>query len=144
MEIPLELIKIQDRYNKSNIEQQHKLNLDIFEKQATLTREIQEKQSILTKRITIITAVCSIIASIIGAIAGGLIVFWLNTPQQQNQTKTQIQLNQGTSVPKKDSGRLPETKIKSSAQEESSSTNVSSKKSPQPIAPPDRPKAGVR
>lgn len=112
MEIPVELIKIQDSLNKQNLERQHKFNLDIFEKQA-----------ILTKRITVITATCSIAASIIGAIVGGLIVFWLNIPQQQIPQKNQIQINQETSVPKKDQVRSHQTKTKTSVQGESSLKN---------------------
>ncbi|OGQ95851.1 MAG: hypothetical protein A2521_01720 [Deltaproteobacteria bacterium RIFOXYD12_FULL_57_12] len=88
MEIPLALIKIQETYNTNNLNKQYGFNLEIFVKQSELTREIQtkqedlareihEKQSKLTKRITIITAACSIIASIIGAIVGGLTVFWV-------------------------------------------------------------------
>jgi uncharacterized protein YdhG (YjbR/CyaY superfamily) len=107
-------VRVQNTYNKENLETQHKYNLEIFEKQANLTREMQHKQSILTKRSTVITAVCSIIASIIGAIVGGLIVFLLNKPHQQTQLKTQTQINQDTSVPKKDQSLSLETKTKQS------------------------------
>ena len=91
---------------------QHEFNLEIF-----------KKQSQLTIRMTIITAICTIVASIIGAIVGGLIVFWLNTPQQQVPQKTQTQINQDTSVSKKDQVRSRQIKTKTSAQGESSSKN---------------------
>jgi hypothetical protein len=130
MQEQLTPVRVQNEYNKKNLETQHKHNLEIFEKQAELTREMQDKQSILTKRSTVITAVCSIIASIIGAIVGGLIVFLLNKPHQQTQLKTQTQINQDTSVPKKDQSLYLETKTKQSEQGESSSKNVSSKSPP--------------
>jgi len=106
-------IRLQNEYNKENLKLQHGFNLEIF-----------EKQSSLTKRIAIITASCTIIASIIGAIIGALFVFWLNTPQQQNQPKTQTQINQDISSTKEGLMLDRQTKTKQSAQGESSKNSL--------------------
>ncbi|MCF8078472.1 MAG: hypothetical protein K9K88_04240 [Desulfobacterales bacterium] len=66
MEIPVELIKIQDRYNKHNLEKQHKFNLEIFEKQADLSRELHKKQT----RLAIISIGLAIVATLLGAVLG--------------------------------------------------------------------------
>lgn len=103
-------IRVQNEYNKENIKLQHEFNLEIFKKQKKLTITI-----------TIITATCSIIAGIVGAIFG----YFLNSNQQKTklETKTQTSINQlqDTAVNQKALVRYPEVKTQQSAQEESSS-----------------------
>ena len=70
MEIPIKLIKIQNMFNKNNIEKQHEFNLEIFEKQAELTREMQKEQAKLLKKLSWRTVIATILAVIIGALFG--------------------------------------------------------------------------
>ena len=103
-------IKVQNEYNKENIKLQHEFNLEKFKKQKKLTITI-----------AIITATCSIIAGIVGAIFG----YFLNSSQQKTnlETKTQMSIKQlqDTAVNQKAPVHYPEVKTKQSAQEESSS-----------------------
>mgnify|MGYP007088121866 CR=1 FL=1 len=87
MEIPLELIKIQDQYNRQNLKKQHEFNLEIFEKQAALTREINAKQSNLTKVLIISTILAAICGSAIGALLPN---FMKNIWPQNEQQKKQV------------------------------------------------------
>jgi hypothetical protein len=125
MEIPVELIKIQDRYNKGNIEQQHKFNLEIFEKQAALTREIQDKQTKQLNNLSWRTVIATILAVIIGAALGiylerGGLKQPQPPPPTQATTTTQKQNTSAFPSP----GEKGTTKAtKSSVQEESSSNN---------------------
>ena len=63
-------VRVQDTYNKENIEIQHKYNLEIFEKQAALTCEIQKEQAKLLKKLSWRTVITTILAVIIGALFG--------------------------------------------------------------------------
>jgi len=115
MEIPVELIKIQDRYNKQNLEKQHKFNLEIFEKQADLSREIHKKQT----RLAIISIWLAIVATLLGAVLGSYLpsVF-----QKQGQIKKTAE--QSMSIEKATQQQTPSV---SSVQTESSSTIDTSK-----------------
>jgi len=117
-------VKLQNAYNKQNLETQHKRNLEIFEKQAELTREIQKKQRNLTITLIIVTAVSTVAVSIIGA----LLITYLGSNEPNIKTHTtqqgleQIlkQNNQTPSVSKMVLG-TPPTRTKPSEQEGSSS-----------------------
>lgn len=115
MEIPVELIKIQDRYNKQNLEKQHKFNLEIFEKQADLSREIHKKQT----RLAIISIGLAIVATLLGAVLGSYLpsVF-----QKRDQVKKTTE--QSMSIEK---ATQQQTTSVSSVQTESSSTFDTSK-----------------
>jgi cell division protein FtsN len=63
-------VRVQDTYNKENIEIQHKYNLEIFEKQAALTREMQKEQAKLLKKLSWRTVIATILAVIVGALFG--------------------------------------------------------------------------
>ena len=127
MEIPIELIKIQDIYNKHNIERQHKFNLEIFEKQADLTREINKKQS----KLTILSICCAIAATLFGAAVGAYLTYSLQEQPREtrileqsiiDETPSQPRIAQPTSPPHKE-------KVLSSEQRARPSTSVSSKPS---------------
>jgi hypothetical protein len=122
-------VRVQDKFNKENLETQHKYNLEIFEKQADLTREINAKQSKLTKVLIISTILAAILGSAIGALLPNFIKsIW---PQNEQQKKQVIEssLHQQKNVTVQ-SHPDQKTKIQLSEQWESSSKNVSSKKSP--------------
>jgi len=112
-ELPVELLKMQNHFNKQNIEKQHEFNLDIFKKQKKLTITI-----------TIITATCSIAAGIVGAIFG----YFLNCNQQKmkQEMKTQTSITQPQDITsnQKVLEHSRQTKTKSSAQGESSSNTL--------------------
>jgi len=113
LEIPVELIKIQDGYNKANLELQHNFNLCIFKKQKSLT--------IL---IAIITALCSFITGVVGVFIG----YYLNTTPKQTQTETQSKISitqpQNTVSIQKVQEQSHATKTKQSAQGEASSKDL--------------------
>ena len=122
MEIPLELVKIQDMYNKQNLKRQHKFNLEIFEKQSELTREIHKEQSKLIKY--------SIFATLFAALCGIAIGYYAATLQTKDpipnptayEKTTQQHTYEKTSSHQKE-------KVLSSEQRVQPSTSVSSKPS---------------
>jgi hypothetical protein len=69
MEIPIELIKIQDIYNKRNGKRQHKFNLEIHKKQS---------------RLAIVLSILTILGSFCSALAGVIVGTYLerNRPEQ--------------------------------------------------------------
>lgn len=113
-------VRVQNEYNKQNLETQHKYNLEIFEKQAELAREINAKQSKLTKVLIICTILAAIIGSAIGVLLPNFIKSILPQNEQQNQLIKESSLHQQKSVVVQS---RPDQKIKTqqSAQEESSS-----------------------
>lgn len=119
-------VRVQDTYNKENLETQHKYNLEIFEKQAALTREIQEKQSKLTKTSMWVIASATFLAAIIAAILGIYLERnWLQSPPQPplKQSKTTIQKQNASAIPSLDEKEIIKA-TKPSAQGESSSKNL--------------------
>jgi hypothetical protein len=125
MKIPVELIKIQDRYNKHNIELQCKFNLEIFEKQAELTREIHKKQSRLTIFLAVLTVLCSFIGIILG--------IYIERSWQHKTLELQSQKSITQYQDKVSTKGVPvhsQKDTKTMGQGESSLTNIPSKKSP--------------
>jgi len=128
--------KMQNQFDKENLEIQHKYDLEIFEMQAELTREINEKQSKLTKTSMWIVAVATFLASVMGAIVGAYLQRnWSQLPQQtrptQSTTATQVQ---SISALPDHSEKEIRTTIKQPAQGVSSSNN--SAKNVSPKSPP--------
>jgi hypothetical protein len=113
-------VRVQDVYNKENLEIQHKHNLEIFEKQAELTREIHDKQSKLTKVLIISTVLAAIFGAAIGAILPNLIKNIWQQNEQQIIQKEESLTHQQKSVSAQ-SHPVEKIKTKQSAQEESSS-----------------------
>jgi len=127
MEVPIELIRIQDTYNKNNIERQHEFNLEIFGKQAALTREMQKEQAKLLKKLSWRTVITTILAVIIGALFGLYLErSGLKQPLQSppKQAVTTIQ-KQNTSVLQSQGEKEINKATKSSIQGESSLKNLS-------------------
>jgi hypothetical protein len=126
-------VRVQDAYNKENLETQHKHNLEIFEKQAELTREMQKKQRNLTITLIIITALATIAASILSP----LFTTYLSGMKQHTAKAETIQRKPETSTQtnppqyaKPQAVVRPEPKTKPLEQEVISSKDVSSKKTP--------------
>ena len=118
MEIPIELIKIQDIYNKHNIERQHKLNLEIFEKQSELTREIHKEQSKLIKY--------SIFTTLFAALCGIAIGYYAATLQAKDPTPNPIVYEKSTQQHTYEKTSPPhKEKVLSSEQKAQPSTSVS-------------------
>lgn len=69
-------VHLQNAYNKENLETQHKYNLEIFEKQKSLTLWASA-----------ITSICTIIAAVIGALIG----YYLASSQQITKTETPLE-----------------------------------------------------
>lgn len=120
-------VRLQDAYNKENLEAQHKHNLEIFEKQAELTREMQDKQTKLLKNLSWRTVIAALLAVIIGAVLGMYLERSGLKQPPQPPPKQAI-----TTTEKQNTSALPspgekETikATKPSAQGESSSKNVS-------------------
>lgn len=115
-------VRVQDKYNKENLETQYKYNLEIFEKQAALTREINAKQSKLTKVLIISTILAAILGSAIGALLPNFIKnIWPQNEQQKKQAIESSLHQQKSAVVQ--SRPDQKTKTEPSAQEESLSKN---------------------
>lgn len=79
-------VRLQDAYNKENLDTQHKYNLEIFEKQAALTRDIQEKQARLAKISMLVVASSTFLAAVIAVILGIYLERnWLKKPLQSSR-----------------------------------------------------------
>jgi hypothetical protein len=124
-------VRLQNEYNKQNLETQHKRNLEIFEKQAELTREIQKKQRNLTIILIIVTAFSTVAASVIGALL--ITYFGYNQPNIKTHTTQQglEQISKRNNQPQNARQAVHvlylETKTKQTAQGESSLKNSSYK-----------------
>jgi hypothetical protein len=123
-------VRVQDAYNKENIEIQHKYNLEIFEKQAELAREMQKEQAKLLKKLSWRTVMATILAVIIGALFGLYLERSglrqpLQPPPKQAITSTE---KQNTSALPSQGEKETVQATKSSEQEATSSKNVSPKK----------------